>query len=178
MRLFVALPVAEGVRARLAAAVAPWREEGEERGWRFTRPEGWHVTLAFLGEVAEDRVAEAARVAADAAAGTGGVELHLGTVGHFGRRVLTVGLPDRPEGRVAALGAAVQTALAEAELPLRPREVRPHLTLARARRRRRPVVPDLDLPAASWTVEAAVLYASHLHPEGARYEVVERLPLT
>lgn len=179
MRLFVALGVDEEVATDLLAATGPWRagERAEAEGWRWTRPEGWHVTLAFLGEVDDDLVDDVARTAGAAARGTGAVTLTLDGTGHFRRRVLHVAVRDRPAGAVARLGGAVQEALATASLPVQQREVTPHLTLARARRRARPSVPELEVPQRSWRVAEARLYASHLHPQGARYEVLERLPL-
>jgi RNA 2',3'-cyclic 3'-phosphodiesterase len=179
MRLFVALPVDERVRRRLEEATAPWRsgERGDD-GWRWTRPEGWHVTLAFLGEVDEERAGEVAEVVGPAVAGAGPVRLALADVDHFGRRVLHVALTDDPPGAVARLGEAVQQALANVDLPVKHQRVVPHLTVARARKRARPALPDLSVPDGSWTVDEARVYVSHLHPEGARYEVLERLAIT
>ena len=178
MRLFVALPVDEQVRRRLAAATARWRdgERGDE-GWRWTRPAGWHVTLAFLGEVDDVRAGEVAEVVGPAVAGAGAVRLALGEVDHFGHRVLHVALDDDPAGAVPRLGEAAQQALAGAGLPVKPQRVVPHLTLARARKRQRPTLPDLPVPDGSWTVDEARVTVSHLHPTGARYEVLDRLPL-
>jgi RNA 2',3'-cyclic 3'-phosphodiesterase len=179
MRLFVALPVDEQVRRLLEEATAPWRsgERGDD-GWRWTRPQGWHVTLAFLGQVADERAGEVGGVVGAAVAGTGVVRLALADVDHFGRRVLHVALADDPPGVVTSLGEAVQQALIDAGFPVKQQEVVPHLTLARARKGARPALLDLPVPDASWTVEQAHVYVSHLHPKGARYEVLERLPLT
>lgn len=185
MRLFVALPVADDVRRQLATTVEPARageaagtgSSSPRRGWRWTRPEGWHVTLAFLGEVEPDRLEDVARAGTGPAAGTGRIELRLGALGRFGRGVLHVTVADRPVGTVAHLGARMQEALAAGGLPVHQREVTPHLTLARARRGADPAMPSLQPPSASWTVDEARVYASHLGPGGATYEVVERLPL-
>ncbi len=176
LRLFVALPVDEDVRTRLVDAVGHVREETP--GWRWTRPEGWHVTLAFLGEVDGRRLDDVARAVGAATTGRGPVVLRLGRPGHFGRGVLHVAVEDEPTGAVADLGGRVQEALAEADLPVRPRAVRPHLTLARARRRARPQVPPLAVPQGAWTVDAVRLYASRLGPGGSVYEELERLPLS
>ena len=181
MRLFVALPVDEEVREGLRAATEPWRsgEHPDADGrWRWARPEGWHVTLAFLGQVADERAGEVAEVVGPAVAGTGAVRLALDDLDHFGRRVLHVALADDPPGAVSRLGEAVQQALARADLPVKQQQVVPHLTLARARKGQRPDVLDLPVPDAAWTVDQAMVYVSHLHPKGARYEVLGRLPLT
>lgn len=179
MRLFVALPLDEAVREGLASATAPWRagERPDAEGWRWARPDGWHITLAFLGQVEEERVAEVGPVVGERVVATGPVALELGELGRFGRRVLHVRVADDPPGAVAELGAAVQEGLAAADLPVQQREVRPHLTLARARRRARPLMPDLVVPSGAWEAREACVYVSHRHPDGARYEVLERLPL-
>ncbi|GGK71065.1 RNA 2',3'-cyclic phosphodiesterase [Planomonospora parontospora subsp. parontospora] len=52
MRLFVALLPPRPVRDELARALAPHREHWPQLRW--ADPDNWHLTLAFLGEVAEE----------------------------------------------------------------------------------------------------------------------------
>ncbi|MDQ4131418.1 MAG: RNA 2',3'-cyclic phosphodiesterase [Actinomycetota bacterium] len=182
MRLFVALEVPDEVRGRLDAAVAPVRPRHPKLAW--TSAEGWHLTLAFLGEVAaepSDIAAVLAPVAADAPAA--GIRLSLGQAGRFGRRVLWVGVRDEPAGAVAALGAGTQRALAEKDLPVDLKEVKPHLTVARARRGGGEVTASLvaAIPSvqSGWTAREVVLMRSvrlgQRRPN--RYEPLRRLPL-
>ncbi len=181
MRLFAALEVPAAVRERLDAAVAPLRERHPGLAW--SSRDGWHLTVAFLGEVVappEDVAAVLAPVAAGAPAM---IRLVLVTPGRFGRRVLWVGVRDEPAGAVAALGAAAQQALAEADLPVDFKEVRPHLTIARARRRASDV--SATLVAAIPTVEGAWTACELLlmrsvpggHRRPSRHEPLARLPL-
>lgn len=175
MRLFVALPVPAAVRRRLEAAVDGLPERYP--GLRWTRPEGWHVTLAFLGEVPEDTVDTVTGTVAAAVSGATAPTLRLGEPGRFGRTVAWVGVVDEPPGTVAALGATVQTALVDAGLRLDRRDVHPHLTLARVRRGARlprHLLDDLPRVEAGWTPEAVVTYRSHLQPGGAVYEPLAR----
>lgn len=179
MRLFVALEVDAAVRCTVEDALADLR--GADDDLRWTRPEGWHVTLAFLGEVvaAPDVVTAAVARGVDAAA-TGPVTLRLGEPGRFGRRAAWLGVDDEPAGAVASLGEAIQAELEAAALPVERREVRPHLTLARPRGRSQ--LPDgfveqLPRPEGTWTADAAVVLRSHLEPEGARYEELARVAL-
>ena len=66
MRMFIALPLPDAVNEHLADYLEPRQEAGPELRW--TVPEQWHLTLAFLPEVAErhedellERLARAAR---------------------------------------------------------------------------------------------------------------------
>jgi RNA 2',3'-cyclic 3'-phosphodiesterase len=177
VRLFVALPVPDEVRGAVATAVDPARREG--RGLRWTRPEGWHLTVAFLGEVGDDRVGAVSGVVAAVAARHPPLELSLGAAGRFGRRVLWVGVDDEPEGGVEALGTDLQDSLADAGLPVQQRRVHAHLTLARSGRS--PVddraVAAVEVPAARWRVSELGLWRSHLGGGPARYEEVASAPL-
>jgi RNA 2',3'-cyclic 3'-phosphodiesterase len=166
-RLFIALDLPNELRATLAAA----RIDTET--WRPVREEALHVTLAFLGDRPETDVATIAPIiTAEHAA----PEL---TVGHVlllpprRPRVLTVTLAD-PTGALRDLHARVTSALEAAGLYTREsRPFRPHVTLARLRPRTRPPrqVP-LDIAHTPFHGRSLTLYASRLHPGGARYEAL------
>lgn len=179
MRLFVALHVDDEVRRSVEAALAPLR--GRDDRLRWTRPDGWHVTLAFLGNVESAvEVVEAAVARGIGSAAVGEVTLRLGEPGRFGRRAAWLGVDDEPRGAVRSLAEAIQAELEEAALPVDRREVRPHLTLARPRGRRdlpAGFVEELPSVAGSWTVRHVTLYRSHTEPGGARYEEVARVEL-
>jgi 2'-5' RNA ligase len=175
-RLFVALPVPDHVRVLTEAAVAPAREAASELSW--TRPDGWHVTLAFLGDVAADQVPEVERTVghAVAAGDVGPLRCELARADRFDDRVLFLPVHDDPEGGIAALGEAIQGALEDAGLPVKRKPVRAHLTLARASRRSARVTDDVTAevaPAtAEWEADEVVLMRSHLGGGPARYETV------
>jgi RNA 2',3'-cyclic 3'-phosphodiesterase len=182
MRLFVAAEVPGEVRRALAGAVEAWRDAAPDAGdgWRWTRPEGWHVTVAFLGEVDESEVEPVIDAVRAGVAGTSALSLslRLGEVGRFGSRVLHVAVDDDPPGSLAGIGRGVQTALAEAGLPVQQRDVRGHLTLARSSRRRRiDAVPPLEIPERTWHVGEVGLYESRPQRGGARYGLLASVGL-
>ncbi|WP_051167279.1 RNA 2',3'-cyclic phosphodiesterase [Actinoplanes sp. N902-109] len=88
MRLFVAIyppsDVLGHLRAHLDAAVAGRRV-------RLTRPEKWHVTLAFFGEVGEERLPGLMTALATVPVPVG-LPLRLRGGGSFGNRVTWVGV--------------------------------------------------------------------------------------
>ncbi|MHB8219373.1 MAG: 2'-5' RNA ligase family protein [Acidimicrobiales bacterium] len=139
-------------------------------GVRWTPPERWHVTLAFLGEVGEDEEQQAGAALIDAAHRVAGVpEAVAGpetTV--LGRSVLCL-----PVTGVEAAASAVRTAALGHRLIFDPRPFVGHLTLARSRG----VVPPalVGTPAsARWEVGDITLVASRIGPTGPRYEVLAR----
>jgi 2'-5' RNA ligase len=152
-RLFIALDLPAGLRATLAAL--PLDPE-----WRPIPPENLHVTLVFLGDRPLGdlpRIVEAERAMP---------ELRLGPIVRL-RKVLAVELGD-PTGALAAMQARIATALDHDE----GRPFRPHVTIARARPRTRPRGTTLQLAPQTFHGRSVTLYASHLSPAGARYEVL------
>jgi len=145
LRLFVALVPPADALDELAAAVEALRATP---GLRWTRPEQWHVTLAFLAEV-DDRTREALtprleRVARRHAPPT----LALAGGGRFGGQVLWTRV-DGDRAALRRLADAVRAAARRCGLPVDTRPYRPHLTLARTLARARDPATDLAPLAAA-----------------------------
>jgi RNA 2',3'-cyclic 3'-phosphodiesterase len=127
MRLFVALVPPSEARAELAAAI---HELPPEPCLRWTRPEQWHLTLAFLAEVDDRTCGQLVERLGRVARRHPPPELSLTGGGRFGARVLWT----RVDGDRAALRRlvdAVRAAVRRCGLPSEQRPYRPHLTLAR-----------------------------------------------
>lgn len=181
-RLFLGLEVPIEVRAVVSPQLDAARSAHDELRW--SPPEQWHVTLAFLGDVGvdEDEIVEASHPAARSAPSQ--IDLELAGAGRFGDRVIWLGVHDEPHGAVAQLGASMKRRLGEAGIAVDDRPLRPHITLARSRGRgRAKVTPDIvaALPEvrARWSVDEVLLYDSvrRGHGEPNRYDVRRRIPL-
>lgn len=129
MRLCVALTPPDEIVKELRASTAGLRELAPELRW--TRAEQWHLTLAFLGEVADEVVDELARRLNRAAARHPPLSLAFGGGGRFGHRVLWTGVQGNLEG-LRRLADSVRAAARRSRLPVEQRPYRPHLTLARS----------------------------------------------
>lgn len=154
---------------------------GPEKGLRPVGPERWHVTLRFLGEVDDDRVAaltHALRVAVSAVPGPVRCRLGPVTAWFTGVRVLQV-----PAAGLDTLATAVRDATA----PLVPAPAQGelafngHLTLARAKGRRRASPQARGLAGipfeASFPVHHVDLVVSTPSPHGHVYATVAEAPL-
>jgi RNA 2',3'-cyclic 3'-phosphodiesterase len=180
LRLFVAVDVPDGLKEQIEASVVdPLRPALAEAKW--TRPEGRHLTLAFLGEVDEGRIGEITDALRSASAKHAPFEAAFDRIGGFPNdrrpRVLWVGI-----GTGADEMIAIQRDVADALEPLGfapdDRPFHPHLTLARFPRPKTiGTLPATAVPTTSFRVEEIVLFRSQLHPKGARYSVVEAIPL-
>lgn len=193
-RLFVGLPLPPSVRATVAEAQRRLQGELPELRARWTEPDSAHLTLVFLGEVAEPEAQRCADTLAAAAAGRRPFACTTTALGAFpsARRpsVLWLGVAPQPApppsaDPAGALGE-MQRELAIAFRRLRddPRPFRPHLTLARlrapdagARARLPAALAAAAPPAASWRCHEVVLFESRLRPQGAQHLVRARAVL-
>lgn len=139
----------------------------DRHGVRFVDADAWHVTLRFLGDARIDEVGAALddlHSASTVARLGPGVDL-------LGGRSLVV-----PVSGLDVLADEVRGLTADLGEP----ESRPflgHLTIAR-------ITPRADLPAAmgafvdlSFEVEEVSLVSSRLHPDRARYTIIDTWPL-
>ena len=69
LRLFVAVEIPDRVKRAVDAAATPLQRRASDAKW--TSPAQWHLTLAFLGEVDESRLAVIASAAGEVAARAG-----------------------------------------------------------------------------------------------------------
>lgn len=127
--LFLGLALDTTVTNALSDALRPVWAEGHDVAW--TRPGGWHVTLAYLGE-ATTPVADVAAIAAGVLAGESRPSLALGGTATWFDRAGVAPIDD-PEDWCVAAGDALQQAVADAGLPVVRREVAAHVTLCRRR---------------------------------------------
>ena len=169
LRLFLALRVPDDVLGEIER----WQRE-QLPGVRLVPREHLHVTLAFLGHRPRgelDAILDALREVAARAA-----EIRLTPVRYRETRSVGMLVLDDEEGRATALAVALQKRLEE--LGVYRREGRrwlPHLTVARWRERPR-LLPESP-PRRTFVPSDAAAYLSRLHPDGARYDVLESVAL-
>jgi RNA 2',3'-cyclic 3'-phosphodiesterase len=198
MRLFVAIVPPPAVAAEVTGWLRPL-QAASVPGLRWTGPDSWHVTLAFLGEV-PDPVLPGLHSRLERAAGRHPpLDLTLRGGGAFpgaaqARAVMAVvsGPPGAAgstgparAGPLHALAASVAAGArrAGAAPPDEGRRYRPHLTLALLRPPAdvRPLVEGLaGLTAGPWRAADIRLIRSHLGEPGGgppRYAEVARWPL-
>ncbi len=166
-RLFFASWPDDAARHRLAAAVRQFVPAGAGRP---QRPDQWHLTLEFLGDVPESRLQDVLDTAAAAAAGALGCELEFDQLQHWKRpQVLCLAASLTPDP-LAALVLSLRSELLLRGFTPEARPFSPHVTLAR--RILQSLPPEAGerlVQPLHWPVRAFALVQSVTGPEGARY---------
>lgn len=131
IRVFIALAPPDDAKEELARELRPAYDTHPQMRWN--RIEDWHITLAFLGELPAETVPLLRSPLACLAADHPPPRLALHGGGSFDDRVLWSGIHgDLDELR--DLAADVRTTVRNCGVVFEERPLRPHLTLARARR--------------------------------------------
>jgi RNA 2',3'-cyclic 3'-phosphodiesterase len=184
MRLFIAIEIPGEIKQKMADVQRRLRDTDVDVGW--TRPEGIHLTLKFLGEITESKVPDIMGTLARALGGTGGFRLEIERVGTFpspkNARVVWVGVSGDGE-RLINLQTAVEDAMAELGMERDDRPFTPHLTLGRIKylRSKEKWLNILDeiknIKLAGFDVTAVALMKSELRRTGAVYSEMGRIEL-
>ncbi len=186
MRLFAALTLPGEAVADLEAALAPVRRGAQAPRW--VAPERWHLTLAFFGEVAEDRLPALRSRLQVRLSDRASLQLRLCGADRFGPQVLWMGVsgdvgPLHELADRVGLGheSAERVGLVDESAERLDRPYRPHLTLARAglgegAALRGALAALAGYEGPDWLAQSVHLVRSH---RGARprYETVVTWPL-
>ena len=152
MRLFLGFPPQRAERTiyGLCDRLSSSPELPEGLPLRWVPPENWHITLVFLGEVAERSLGKLVDTVAPIAGACPGIPVNFESLEWFPSplkpRMLTLGVEQAPA--LMTLQAEVSSALRREGFHSERRAYRPHLTLARLKGSRKLVAPPALLPIA------------------------------
>ncbi len=160
--------------------------KGVSRDVKWVRPASVHLTLVFLGSVAEGTLPGISRAARETCEGFGPFRLAVRGTGFFPNprrpRVIWLGLSGDVE-RMGALRDTLQDALEPFGVERERRPFRPHLTLGRFRkggfmddRLAAAMEPHSEASSPECTLFELVLFKSDLRPGGAVYTKLETFP--
>lgn len=171
MRLFFGLSLPDEIRRATAACAL---EAEQQIPGRYTLSENHHITLAFLGDVPDDRLEDAKRVL-EGCVSFPAPRLTLDGFSHFGRAengILILRVNSEPA--LDGLHEVLVSALRMENLPADPGPFSPHITLARHARISSgfPICPPL-----SFTASCAHVYLSARDAAGVlRYTPLYTVP--
>lgn len=179
-RIFIAVRLPAEIRRRLMQIEKRLMESGADVKW--VPEENFHVTLKFLGDVEQDRMAAVTEAVQCAVSGIEPFELSLAGVGAFGRplRVVWVGITSGGD-ELKSLANRVEDALAAIGFPREERPFSAHMTLGRVRSPRglarlEQCIESLKSESVgALRVDGASVMKSELRREGPTYTAIADL---
>lgn len=184
VRSFICIELPDEVKSEIAQFQARFKGEPASVSW--TKPENVHLTLKFLGDVEEERLAEVHRILVEVAACFSPFELAASGCGVFpserNPRVLWIGVRE-DEGHLQRLARAVEDAMAGLGFAREDRPFQAHLTIGRvrtaagARELARKLIAQ-SFSSRPFRADRITLMRSDLRPSGAIYTPLHIIPLS
>ena len=179
MRCFIAISLPEEIRRQLGEIQSKLKKFNADIGW--TRPEGIHLTLKFLGEIGEEKIESIKSALQKITSQHKPFEIEIGGTGVFPDtrrpRVLWVGMTKGLE-ETTSLAEQVESKMEELGFPKEERKFNPHLTLGRVKSPKNisqftdTFLNTMKPNLGKIHVDHISLYQSVLKPTGAEYSVL------
>jgi 2'-5' RNA ligase len=182
VRVFCAVELPPQVRARAAEHAARLRNSSTEVRASWPHADNLHLTLKFLGEIAQARVETLSNAASRAARSIQPFDLTLEGAGAFppsgSPRVIWLGINDF-SGELVRLQSLLEDECETAGFAREERPFHPHLTLARIRapqgaRELARLHRETGFAAIEFPITELVVMRSELGPGGSRYTEISR----
>lgn len=183
MRIFIGIELEEGVKARIEKELKPFKKMGTPIRW--AKPENIHLTLKFIGEVAEDLYPRIENALAEASVGLTPIRVGGRGLGKFpaGDEVHIFWAGIEPSAELESLFHRIEDILARFRIERETRPFVPHITVGRnkARFQFKPLISELenksDVRLGEWTVRSFQIFESRLTPQGPVYRVRKEVVL-
>ncbi|MDH5682943.1 MAG: RNA 2',3'-cyclic phosphodiesterase [candidate division WOR-3 bacterium] len=176
MRSFIAIEIPKGVRDGISKIIADFKKSDYPVRW--VANENLHLTLVFLGEVAEKFLDEVKEQLASVAKLVKPFEANLNGLGAFpsqrSPRVIWIGM-DKGKNEVSDLQVKIEQALGTIGFKPEDRKFHPHLTIGRVKGfiKDASKIFENNYTSPDLPVNSIVLFKSTLRPEGPIYEKIQ-----
>lgn len=181
-RVFCAIELPSQVIEKISEHITRLRAAAPESPASWIRPENVHLTLKFIGEIAQNRVGDLSQAAATAVAGFSPFEILIKDTGSFPKhgtpRVFWIGVDDY-SGKLTQLQAKLEDECLQLGFAKEARAFNPHLTIARGRkpqgaRALAAAHKEMGFASAEVSVRELTVIRSELSSAGSNYTVVSR----
>ncbi|MGD0207735.1 MAG: RNA 2',3'-cyclic phosphodiesterase [Verrucomicrobiota bacterium] len=180
LRLFIGIPIPEPVQDEIIRGQQELQPLAPRDVARWARPDQFHLTLRFLGDVPADGVEDLKKSVGAVCRNAWPLSLRAEGVGFFPNprspRVIWVGINDR-EGRLVDLQKQIEAAVGPFSPEPGEKNFTGHATLGRLKNPKPSDIRDLAARAQSlekrlfgeWTAHEIEIIRSELSPAGAHY---------
>ncbi len=183
MRTFIAVELPPGMKRKIEEVQAPLKKTDTFVSW--VKPGSVHVTLKFLGEVAEERIEDVFHGTERALKESKVFSLSLKDLGCFPNlrrpRVVWVGV-DKGKDDLTQMQKQIEEELFKLRFPKEQRSFSPHLTIGRVKSPRNiealtGLIETMKFETEEVKVDEVVVMKSQLHPQGAIYTPLKEIKL-
>lgn len=183
MRTFIAVELPEQIKKEIEVLQAPLKKTNAFVSW--VKPGNIHITLKFLGEVPEEKINEVFSACEAALKNAGKFKMNLKGMGAFPDfrrpRVIWVGAGKGGE-ELSDMATKIEEEIEKIGYPKEKRKFSAHFTIGRVKSPKNiekliELVKSSDFETADIEVSEVTVMKSQLHPAGAIYTPLKKIPL-
>jgi 2'-5' RNA ligase len=183
MRTFIAVELPENIKKKIEELQAPLKRTNAFVSW--VKPENIHITLKFLGEVPEEKINEVFSATEAALKETKKFKMNLKGTGAFPDfrrpRVIWIGTGKGGE-ELSNMSTKIEEEMEKIGFPKENRKFSPHFTIGRVKspkgiEKLMELVKSTDFETEDIEVNEVTVMKSQLHPAGAIYTPLKKIPL-
>jgi 2'-5' RNA ligase len=183
MRTFIAIELPDNIKKEIEQLQAPLRRTEAFVSW--VKPSNIHVTLKFLGEVPEDKINEVFVASQKASEGVMKFSMGLKGMGAFPDsrrpRVIWIGTGSGEE-ELSHLAKRIEEEMEKIGFSREKRKFSAHFTIGRVKSPKNTeklmeLVESSDFQTEEIEANEVVVMRSQLHPTGAIYTPLKKIPL-
>ena len=188
LRLFIAIAVPLEVRKEIGRAQDQLRRDSRQASIRWTRPEQFHVTLKFLGDVLGEQVEALKTAVSKVCTGFSAIKLSAHGIGFFPSekrpRVIWAGI-ENESGQLVELNECIDAAVWSFAPSTKAERFAGHITLGRFKPGFHSAIPKLHERASvlgyrhfgDWQALEVEIVRSKLTSTGALHTAIASCPL-
>jgi 2'-5' RNA ligase len=183
MRTFIAIELPDQIKNQIGQEQEPLKKTKAFVSW--VKPGNIHVTLKFLGEVPEEKTDEVFSATEKAVEGIKRFTMSLKGMGSFPNfrrpRVIWVGAGSGQE-ELSGMAGKIEEEMEKIGFPKEKRRFSPHFTIGRVKSPKNieklmKMIKSSDFQTEEIAVSEVVVMRSQLHPTGAIYTPLKKIPL-
>lgn len=178
MRAFLAINLSEEVVEHLTDIRDQVKITNRGKG-TWSRPENFHMSLAFLGDISRDQADILGRILTAQTERFLPFTLTLDKLGYFGfEHESTLWCSVRPDNNLKALVSTVYKAVHDSRIHFESKPFKAHITLGRKINIMNCQLNSIDVRPLSFPVNEITLYQSTLTPDGPIYREMYSIQFT
>ncbi|KPL02733.1 MAG: hypothetical protein AMJ73_08350 [candidate division Zixibacteria bacterium SM1_73] len=183
MRTFIAVELPEQIKKQIEVLQVPLKKTNAFVSW--VKPGNIHITLKFLGEVPEEKIDEVFSATELALKGAKSFKMNLKGMGAFPDfrrpRVIWIGTGKGGE-ELSDMANKIEDEMEKIGYPKEKRKFSPHFTIGRVKSPKNieklvELVKSADFETEDIEVNEVTVMKSQLHPAGAIYTPLKKIPL-
>jgi 2'-5' RNA ligase len=179
IRAFFAIDLPQELKQEMANTIKLLQQKNPSENIVWTKPENLHITLKFLGNILPSQYEQFLPAIKNAISQMQKFTVKLTEINLFPskRSPRVIALLPSPMERLVVLACKIEEQVVRYGVQAETRAFKPHLTLARIKRKSKNEFNNIAMSPLTFEVERVALFRSEITHAGPKYEILQHISL-